>query len=201
MRHLKRTAALAAAAVGAAATLAASCTSTPRVASTAGDAGAADDVYAFAMEAIDGTPASLAEFRGRTVLIVNTASKCGFTKQYASLEALAQRYRERGFEVLAFPANDFMNQEPGSNEEIREFCTSNFQTTFPLFSKIHVKGPEQAPLYRWLTQSSGFPGEIEWNFTKFLVGPDGTVVARFASRVDPLSDEVTGAVEALLGKS
>jgi glutathione peroxidase len=157
-------------------------------------------VHAYQMKAIDGSNRSLASYKGKALLIVNTASKCGFTPQYASLEALYDKYKVRGFEVLAFPANDFMGQEPGSDAEIQQFCTLKYDTSFPLFSKIHVKGKEIAPLYTYLTQQSPFPGEIEWNFTKFLIGPDGQVVARFGSRVDPMSKEVTGKLEALLAQ-
>jgi glutathione peroxidase len=152
------------------------------------------------MKAIDGSSRSLASYKGKALLIVNTASKCGFTPQYESLEALYDKYKGRGFEVLAFPANDFMNQEPGSDAEIQKFCTLKYDTSFPLFSKIHVKGKEIAPLYTYLTKESAFPGDIEWNFTKFLIGPDGQVVARFGSRVDPMSKDVTGKLEALLAQ-
>uniref|UniRef100_A0A832I2N6 Glutathione peroxidase n=1 Tax=Eiseniibacteriota bacterium TaxID=2212470 RepID=A0A832I2N6_UNCEI len=150
---------------------------------------------------MDGGRKRLADYRGRTLLIVNTASRCGFTKQYASLETLYQRYRARGFEVLAFPANDFMNQEPGTDAEIQSFCSTEYGTTFPLFSKISVKGGAMAPLYRHLTRESAFKGDVEWNFTKFLVGPDGKVVACYGPRVDPLSKDVTDRIEALLGRS
>jgi glutathione peroxidase len=132
------------------------------------------------------------------VLVVNTASKCGLTPQYEGLETLYERYRGRGFEVLAFPANDFLGQEPGTNEEIAEFCTTRFSTSFPLFAKIHVKGEEIAPLYAWLTRDSGHPGEIEWNFAKFLVGPDGRVIARFHPDVEPLDPDLVAKVEAAL---
>jgi len=155
-------------------------------------------IHDFKVVTIDGTTRSLGDFKGRTLLIVNTASRCGFTPQYESLEALYGKYRERGFEVLAFPANDFMGQEPGSNEEIQKFCATRFHTTFPLFAKISVKGKEIAPLYQYLTKDSPFPGDIPWNFTKFLVGPDGKVVARFAPKTDPGSPEVAAAVERLL---
>lgn len=145
-----------------------------------------------------GNDVTLSRWKGKVVLVVNTASRCGFTPQYKGLEALADRYRARGFEVLAFPANDFLGQEPGTDAEIAEFCALNYQTSFPLFSKSSVKGRHISPLYHWLTKDSGFPGDIEWNFAKFLIGPEGRVVARFSPRTDPLSRDVTDAIEALL---
>jgi glutathione peroxidase len=155
-------------------------------------------LYDFKVQTIDGEERSLADYRGKTVLVVNTASNCGFTPQYESLEALYQQYKTRGFEILAFPANNFMGQEPGTNAEIKTFCSTRFHTSFPLFAKISVKGKDQAPLYHWLTQDSGFPGAIAWNFTKFLVGPDGRVVARFGSSTTPQSEEVVAQLEKLL---
>jgi glutathione peroxidase len=153
------------------------------------------DIHAFQVKRIDGKAVSLSAYQGKTLLVVNTASRCGFTKQYASLEKLYQRYRDRGFEVLAFPANDFMGQEPGTDAEIQSFCSTHYDVTFPLFSKIVVKGKGQAPLYAWLTKDSGFPGDIEWNFAKFLVGPDGRVIARFSPKTDPLAPDVVTKVE------
>jgi len=157
-------------------------------------------VYDFRVATIDGEQKSLADYRGRTLLIVNTASRCGFTPQYTSLEALYQRYKDRGFEILAFPANNFMGQEPGTNAEIKEFCSLKYRTTFPLFEKISVKGKDIAPLYAYLTRDSGHPGGISWNFAKFLVGPDGRVVARFDPATDPLDERITQRVESLLAK-
>jgi glutathione peroxidase len=157
-------------------------------------------VHAFTLNLNDGTPKKLSDYRGKALLLVNTASKCGFTKQYAPMEQLYQKYRDRGFEVLAFPANDFMGQEPGTNAEIRAFCTANFKTTFPLFEKISVKGDGIHPLYRYLTTLPGLSGDVTWNFNKFLVGPDGKVVARFGSRVDPMSEELTKKLEEILPK-
>ena len=157
-------------------------------------------VYDFQIATIDGERKSLADYRGRTLLIVNTASRCGFTPQYTSLEALYQRYKDRGFEILAFPANNFMGQEPGTNAEIKEFCSLKYRTTFPLFEKISVKGKDIAPLYAYLTRDSGHPGGISWNFAKFLVGPDGRVVARFDPATDPLDERITQRVESLLAK-
>ena len=155
-------------------------------------------LYDFKMQTIDGTERSLADFRGKTVLVVNTASRCGFTPQYESLEALYQQYKARGFEILAFPANDFMGQEPGTNAEIKTFCSEKFHTSFPLFAKITVKGKQMAPLYKWLTKDSEFPGDIPWNFTKFVVGPNGHVVARFTPNTDPRNEAVVAALEKLL---
>jgi glutathione peroxidase len=138
------------------------------------------------VESLDGDEVDLASYRGRPMLIVNTASKCGYTPQYAGLQELYERYSERGLVVIAFPSNDFGNQEPGSPSEIRDFCQSNYSVTFPLMAKVHTKGPDQAPIYRTLTGDTdeGIRGEIRWNFTKFLVDGDGHVVARFDSEAD-----------------
>ena len=157
-------------------------------------------IHAFTLNLNDGTPKKLADYRGKALLLVNTASKCGFTKQYAPMEQLYQKYKDRGFEVLAFPANDFLKQEPGTNAEIRAFCTENYRTTFPLFEKISVKGGGIHPLYRYLTTLPGLAGDVTWNFNKFLVGPDGKVVARFGSKVDPMSEELTKKLEEILPK-
>lgn len=156
------------------------------------------DVLAFRARTIDGADRSLADYRGRVLLIVNTASRCGFTPQYASLEKIYREYRERGFEVLAFPANNFMNQEPGSDAEIKNFCSTRYETSFPLFAKVSVKGRDITPLYSYLTRESPFPGDIGWNFTKFLVGRDGRVVARFDPKTDPADAKVTEAIERAL---
>jgi glutathione peroxidase len=164
-------------------------------------AAAARGVHDFRAVDIDGAEVRLSAYAGKALLIVNTASRCGYTPQYRSLEELHKKYRARGFEVLAFPANNFMNQEPGSNAEIRQFCSKKYGTTFPLFAKISVRGKDIAPLYRYLTKESGFSGDIEWNFTKFLVGPDGRVVARFGSGIDPLAPKVTAKLEATLPRA
>jgi glutathione peroxidase len=153
------------------------------------------DIYGFTVNDIDGNPVSLADYKGKVVLIVNTASNCGFTSQYKPLEELYQKYKDKGFVVLAFPANNFMGQEPGSNEEIKNFCTINYKTTFPLFSKISVKGADIHPLYAFLTGAEEFKGDIGWNFNKFLISRDGKIVARFSSPVNPMSEEITKAVE------
>ena len=157
-------------------------------------------VHAFTLDLNDGTPKKLADYRGKALLVVNTASKCGYTKQYAPMEQLYQKYKDRGFEVLAFPANNFMGQEPGTNEEIRAFCTAKFNTTFPLFAKISVKGDDIHPLYKYLTALPELSGDIAWNFNKFLVDPSGKVVARFGSKVDPMSEELTKKLEEILPK-
>ena len=152
-------------------------------------------IYGFTVKTIDGKEKSLAEYKGKALLIVNTASKCGFTPQYKDLEELYEKYRGRGFEILAFPANNFMHQEPGSDEEIKKFCDLRFKIKFPLFSKISVKGKDIHPLYAFLTSQKGMEGGISWNFNKFLVTPDGQVAARFGSRVKPEDKELIGALE------
>ena len=157
-------------------------------------------VYSFTMKTIQGETKPLADYKGKGLLIVNTASKCGFTPQYKSLEALYERYKDKGFEILAFPANNFMGQEPGTDDQIQQFCSLKFHTTFPLFSKISVKGRDMDPLYKYLTTESGFNGDISWNFNKFLIDSDGKVVARFGSPTDPLSDKVTKELENILPK-
>jgi glutathione peroxidase len=172
------------------------------VALAAGAALAADDavLYGFTMKTIDGTPKSLGEYRGKALLIVNTASECGYTPQYAGLEKLYERYRDRGFTVLAFPANNFFGQEPGTDAQIKQFCSSRYGTQFDLFSKISVKGKDQHPLYAYLTNVKGFEGKITWNFNKFLVDPSGAVVARYPSGVEPTSSELTAKLESILPK-
>ncbi|QQE80083.1 glutathione peroxidase [Alicyclobacillus sp. SO9] len=145
-------------------------------------------VYDFAANRIDGSEQSLADYSGKVLLIVNTASKCGFTPQYEGLQAIYQSYRQQGFEILGFPCNQFGKQEPGNSTEIQEFCSLNYQVSFPMFEKIDVNGEEAHPLYRYL--KSNAPGilgseRIKWNFTKFLVNRDGHVVKRYASAVKP----------------
>lgn len=164
----------------------------------------ARSVYDFSARLLDGTPVSLDAFRGRVLLIVNTASQCGFTPQYAGLEELYRTYRERGFEVLAFPSNQFGRQEPGSAEEIGAFCRQNFSVSFPVFSKIDVNGPGAHPLYRFLKRERpgilgivGISG-IKWNFTKFLAGRTGKVIARYGPSTEPKT--LKPAIERLLGK-
>ena len=155
-------------------------------------------IYSIEAATIDGKPKSLADYKGQVLLIVNTASMCGFTPQYDGLEALHQKYKDRGLRVLAFPANEFGAQEPGKDADIKEFCRTRFSISFDLFSKITVKGEGIHPLYRFLTQESGHNGDISWNFCKFLVAKDGAVAARFAPTADPMGKAVTKKVEELL---
>jgi glutathione peroxidase len=157
---------------------------------------AASSVHEFSLPSIDGAPAPLSAYKGKVVLIVNVASQCGYTPQYAGLEKLYEKYKERGFVILGFPANNFGAQEPGTNEEIKSFCSRNYNVTFPMYSKISVTGADKAPLYQYLAGAAG--GEIKWNFTKFLIGGDGKVIARFESAVTPDSTELVGAVEKAL---
>lgn len=141
----------------------------------------------------------MAAYKGKVLLIVNVASKCGFTPQYKNLEAVYEKYKDKGLVILGFPCNQFKQQEPGTNEQIKEFCTSTYGVTFPLFDKIEVNGAHRHPLYSRLAgETSPFPGDIEWNFTKFLVGRDGKIMNRFPSRVTPDSPEATTAIEAAL---
>jgi len=161
-------------------------------------AGAAD-LAAIPFKTITGQNTSLADYKGKVVLVVNTASKCGLTPQYEKLEALQKKYADKAFTVIGFPCNDFGNQEPGSTDEIQEFCKRKYSVSFPLMEKIHVKGPEQHPLYTALTGKDGaFPGDVKWNFGKFLIGRDGKAIARFEPKQAPDSPEVTAAIEKAL---
>ena len=158
-------------------------------------------IYDFSAETLDGQPAPLSAYADKVVLIVNTASKCGFTPQYAGLQALNERYSDRGFVVLGFPCNQFFNQEPGDAEKIQEFCSINYGVTFPLFAKLDVKGGHQHPLYAILSEAaddSGKAGNVKWNFEKFLVGRDGRVARRFRSKVTPEDPALTAAIESQL---
>jgi glutathione peroxidase len=160
-------------------------------------------VLNFTMKSLDGQDVNLSKYQGKVVLMVNTASKCGYTPQYKDLEALYEKYKDKGLVILGFPANDFGHQEPGSDSQIKEFCQANYGVTFDMFSKIVVKGSDKAPLYQYLTEEKTdpkFPGEIKWNFEKFLISRDGQIIARYRSAVKPMSDEVVKAVEAELGK-
>ncbi|MGD0297679.1 MAG: glutathione peroxidase [Bryobacteraceae bacterium] len=157
---------------------------------------AASSVYDFTLNSIDGQTAPLAAYKGKVLLLVNVASKCGFTPQYKGLEAVYEKYKDQGLVVIGFPANNFMAQEPGTNEEIKTFCSRTYNVSFPMYSKISVKGDDKAPLYQFLTEQKG--GDIKWNFTKFLVGRDGTIVARFEPKVTPDSPEVIAAIEKAL---
>jgi len=149
---------------------------------------------------IDGEQQSMADYRGKVALVVNTASECGFTPQYEGLEQLYKQYHERGLVVLGFPSNDFGGQEPGSEADIKSFCQQKFQVSFPMFAKVHARGPEVHPLYRTLSEQTpeGVRGEVKWNFTKFLVDREGKVIKRFEPNVKPLDATVTQAVEAAL---
>jgi glutathione peroxidase len=159
----------------------------------------AGSIYDIKLKDIDGKDTSLSAYKGKVLLIVNVASHCGYTKQYAALEAIHQKYKDQGFTVLGFPCNQFGGQEPGTNEEIKQFCSSKYSVTFPLFDKIEVNGANRHPLYMELAgKDSPFAGDIKWNFSKFLVGKDGKIVKRFDSKVTPDSEEVTKAIEAAL---
>jgi glutathione peroxidase len=162
---------------------------------------AGKSVLDFTMKDIDGTDVSLSRYRGKVLLFVNVASQCGNTPQYEGLEALYRKYKDRGFVILGFPANNFGGQEPGTEAEIKDFCTSKYDVTFDMFSKISVKGNDQHPLYRFLTSKETdpqFAGDITWNFGKFLVDREGNIAARFDPKTQPLSDQVVQAVETAL---
>lgn len=158
-------------------------------------------VHDFTVQNIDGAEVKLGDYAGQVLLIVNVASKCGFTSQYAGLQELYIKYKDQGLLILGFPANNFLGQEPGTNAEIKQFCSANYQVTFPMFAKISVKGDDQAPLYRFLTEKTTnpkFSGEISWNFNKFLIGRNGEILDRFGSRDKPESEEVVQAIEKAL---
>lgn len=159
----------------------------------------AQTIYDFTMNDIDGKPVSLSQYKGKVVMIVNVASKCGLTKQYEGLEALYKKYQAKGFVVLGFPCNQFMGQEPGTEAEIMEFCTTNYGVTFPMFSKIEVNGDGTHPLYKFLRKTlpgTGSKSDIEWNFAKFLIGRDGKPVERFNPRTKP--EDTAASIEKLL---
>ena len=161
-----------------------------------GDAAVIDHV----VQSLSGQEVDLAQYRGKALLIVNTASRCGFTKQYAGLQSIYEKYADQGLVVIGFPSNDFGGQEPGSSDEIASFCKKNYGVTFPMMAKVHAKGPDKAPIYQTLTEQTadGIRGEVRWNFTKFLVDPEGNVVERFESSVAPTSEKLTSAVEGVL---
>jgi glutathione peroxidase len=162
-------------------------------------AASAADLATIPFKTISGKETSLADYKGKVVLVVNTASKCGLTPQYKALEEIYDKYRRKDFVVIGFPCNDFGNQEPGTEKEIKEFCKTSFDISFPLMEKLHVKGPEQHPLYTALTGKEGaFPGDVAWNFGKFLIGKDGKPIARFEPKTTPDSPEVTAAIEKAL---
>jgi glutathione peroxidase len=152
--------------------------------------------YDFTEKTIKGEDKKLADYKGHVLLVVNVASECGLTPQYTGLEALNKKYREKGLRVLGFPANEFGAQEPGSNADIAQFCTTKFSVSFDMFGKVVVKGDGIDPLFKWLTSETG--GEIKWNFNKFLIGKNGEILARFEPKVEPESPEVTAAIEKAL---
>lgn len=159
--------------------------------------------YDVTVKDISGEPVSMDVYKGHVLLVVNVASRCGFTPQYAGLESLYQKYKDQGLIVLGFPANNFLWQEPGTDDEIKTFCSTKYNVTFPLFSKISVKGKDQHPLYGWLTSKETNPthsGSISWNFNKFLIGKNGQVIARFGTRQEPLSDEIQQAIQSALAE-
>jgi glutathione peroxidase len=156
----------------------------------------------FVMKDVDGKDFDLASLKGKPVLIVNVASKCGFTKQYAGLEALYEKYKDSGFTIVGVPANNFGGQEPGSDEEIKAFCSRKYSVTFPILSKVSVKGDDKTPLYKVLTEketAGNFSGDIKWNFTKFLIDRNGQIMARFESKTTPEDATLVGAVEKAIG--
>src|SRR5579863_8199066 len=162
----------------------------------------AASIYDFTMKSIDGQPVSLKAYKGKVVLLVNVASKCGFTPQYTGLEALYEKYKDRGLVIVGVPANNFMQQEPGTDAEIKTFCSNKYNVTFPMMSKVSVLGEDKAPLYVYLTEQKSdpkFAGDIKWNFTKFLFDRNGSPAARFEPSVKPNSPEVIAAIESALG--
>ncbi len=159
----------------------------------------AGSIHEIAVKDIDGKDTSLGAYKGKVLLIVNVASKCGYTPQYQGLETVYEKYKGKGLTVLGFPCNQFGQQEPGTNEEIKQFCSSKYNVTFPMFDKIEVNGPNRHPLYVALAgDQSPYPGNIKWNFSKFLIGRDGKIIKRFDSKAAPESPEVIAAVEAAL---
>ncbi|MDB4994408.1 MAG: Glutathione peroxidase family protein [Myxococcaceae bacterium] len=161
-------------------------------------AAAPGSLYAFDTTSLGGDPRSMCEFRGRVLLIVNVASACAYTPQYAPLETLYEKYTARGFDVLGFPCNQFGAQESGSSEEISTFCTTKYHVTFPMFAKIEVNGAGADPIYAWLKAQPGGSGDITWNFNKFLIGRDGKLIKRFATETPPDAPEISAAIEAAL---
>jgi glutathione peroxidase len=159
----------------------------------------AGSIYDISVKDIDGKDTTLAAYKGKVILIVNVASHCGFTPQYKNLEAVYQKYQDQGFVILGFPCNQFGGQEPGTDDEIKQFCTASYDVTFPLFDKIEVNGPNRHPLYVALAgDTSPFPGNITWNFNKFLISRDGKILKRFDSKITPDSPEATAAIEAAI---
>ena len=160
-----------------------------------------DNISKITVKDIDGKEVKLADYKGKVLLIVNVASYCGYTKQYSGLEEIYKEYKDKGFEILAFPCNQFGNQEPGTNEEIKDFCSTKFDVSFKLFDKIEVNGRNKSPLYSILTDNNiTGKGDIKWNFEKFLVDKSGNIVARYPSKIEPASKEITSAIENELSK-
>jgi glutathione peroxidase len=160
----------------------------------------AGQLQSIPLKDIDGHDTSLKAYEGKVVLLVNVASKCGFTPQYKGLEAIYEKYKDKGFVIVGVPSNDFGSQEPGTAPEIKSFCSDTYNVTFPLMEKVHVRGPQKHPLYVALTgKDAKLPGDVKWNFNKFLIGRDGQVIQRYESKVTPESPELTGAIEAALG--
>jgi glutathione peroxidase len=159
----------------------------------------AGSIHDIAVKDIDGKDTTLSAYKGKVLLIVNVASRCGYTPQYKALEAVYEKYKDKGLAVLGFPCNQFGGQEPGTNEEIKQFCSSKYNVTFPLFDKIEVNGANRHPLYVALAgKESPYPGDIKWNFGKFLIGRDGKIIKRFDSAIKPDAPEMTAAIEAAL---
>jgi glutathione peroxidase len=158
----------------------------------------AASVYDYTLNSIDGKSTSLSTFKGKVVMLVNVASRCGYTPQYAGLESLYERHKDQGFVIVGIPANNFGSQEPGTNAEIKTFCKSKYAVTFPMMSKVSVAGADKAPLYQYLTSAGKTGGEIQWNFTKFLIGRDGQILARFEPAVAPDDPDLNAAVEKAL---
>ncbi|QHN03507.1 glutathione peroxidase [Granulicella sp. WH15] len=169
--------------------------------STAAIAGSAKQIYAYKLKTIDGEPTTLAPYKGKVLLLVNVASACGYTPQYAALESVYEKYKDRGLVIVGIPANNFANQESGTEAEIKTFCNRKYHVTFPMMSKVSVKGDDETPLYRYLTDKSANPtigGDIKWNFTKFLIARNGSPITRFEPATKPDSPEVISAIEAAL---
>ena len=157
-----------------------------------------NSIYDVEEKLLEGDPVALSEYKGKAMLIVNVASRCGFTPQYEGLQALYERYRDRGLEILGFPCNQFLAQEPGTEEQIRQFCSSVYSVSFPIFRKVEVNGENRHPLYQILTEKSdadGTAGDVHWNFEKFLVSPEGEVVGRFRTMIAPDDPALVGAIE------